>query len=444
MSAPIYDFLKKYRDSDAVRMHMPGHKGHGALGVEGLDLTEIEGADSLYEASGIIAESEEIASEIFGAHTFYSTEGSSLSIRAMVYLVTLYAKERGIPPLILAGRNAHKSFLSAVALTGAEVEWSEPSDNESYLSSGITVETVEKRLKRKNPPAAVYVTSPDYLGNMCDIRGIARVCHDRGALLLVDNAHGAYLKFLKESLHPMDLGADMSSDSAHKTLPVLTGGAYLHISMKAPELFRKEAKSALSLFGSTSPSYLLLASLDLANGVISNNFSAFLSTFVDKISILKNELTQHGYTLLGQEPMKITVCSSEFGYSGFEMAELLLAHGIYSEFADRDHLVLMPSVGTSDEELDRLIGAFLSVPQKPSIRTEPPLLGAPVRRASLREAMLSPAEPIDTVGAVGRIVARAGLACPPAVCILMPGEVVTDDAIKMLLHYGIDKISVMK
>ena len=110
MNTPIYDFAKKYAESGAVRAHMPGHKGIGNLGVEALDITEITGADSLYEACGIIRESEENASRLFGAHTFYSTEGASLAIRSMLYLAFKHAKSKGLSPVIFAGRNAHKSF----------------------------------------------------------------------------------------------------------------------------------------------------------------------------------------------------------------------------------------------------------------------------------------------------------------------------------------------
>ena len=107
MNTPICDFVNRYVESEMLRMHMPGHKGVGALGVESRDITEIDGADSLYEATGVIRESEKNAGSLFGAHTFYSAEGSSLCIRAMLHLVCLYARERGEKPLIAAGRNAH-------------------------------------------------------------------------------------------------------------------------------------------------------------------------------------------------------------------------------------------------------------------------------------------------------------------------------------------------
>ena len=136
MNTPIFDFVTAYADGGTARMHMPGHKGVGPLGAERLDITEIRGADSLFEASGIIAESENNAGRLFGAHSFYSTEGSSLAIRAMVYLASLYLKKQGRTPRILAARNAHKSFASAVALADAEVEWLYTESADGYLSAG--------------------------------------------------------------------------------------------------------------------------------------------------------------------------------------------------------------------------------------------------------------------------------------------------------------------
>ena len=202
---------------------MPGHKGNGE--IERYDLTEISGADSLYEASGIIAESEKNAGEIFGAKTFYSTEGSSLSIKAMLHLVCLYAREKGEKPLILAARNVHKSFVSAAVLLDFKIDWLY-GERSSYLECKISPRELESYFNgAERLPTAFYITSPDYLGNVQDVKGLSEVCHRYGVLLLVDNAHGAYLKFLSPSRHPIDLGADIVCDSAHKTLPALTGAA---------------------------------------------------------------------------------------------------------------------------------------------------------------------------------------------------------------------------
>ena len=219
MTTPVWDFLKGYRREG--RLHMPGHKGAGPLGCERWDITEVAGADSLYEASGIIAESEGNAAALFGSGaTFYSTEGSSQCIKAMLFLA-LRHRPAGTPPVILAARNVHKSFVHAAALLDFEPLWLWPEEGTSSLCAcPVTAEGLERALRAlPAPPAAVYVTSPDYLGNLADISALAAVCHAHGTLLLADNAHGAYLRFLSPSLHPLDQGADLCCDSAHKTLP---------------------------------------------------------------------------------------------------------------------------------------------------------------------------------------------------------------------------------
>ena len=190
MNTPICDFLEAYANAAPVRMHMPGHKGTSEENSH--DLTEIVGADCLFVADGIIGESERNLSDIYGADSFSSTEGSSLSIKTALYLLTLYAKEKGKKPLILAARNAHRSFISSAILIDFEVEWLV--DGSDYLSSGLTAELFEARLAAGERPVAVYITSPDYLGGTVDIGAIAKVCHKYGTFLMVDNAHGAYLK----------------------------------------------------------------------------------------------------------------------------------------------------------------------------------------------------------------------------------------------------------
>lgn len=416
---------------------MPGHKGKGEL--ESLDITEITGADSLFEADGIIAESERYASEIFGADTFYSTEGSSLSIKAMLYLLCLYAAEKRERPFVLAARNIHKSFVNAAALLDIDIAWIY-GEGSSYLECRITPDILEKRLSRlEKHPTALYLTSPDYLGNIQDIQGLSEVCKKYGILLLCDNAHGAYLKFTTPSRHPIDLGADIVCDSAHKTLPVLTGGAYLHISRTAPAIFKERAKDALALFGSTSPSYLILESLDRANGSISD-FNGFFEKAVD----LRGKIAALGYTLCGDEPAKITIRAKKYGYEGKALLKILESRGIICEFADSDFLVLMLSPHNSDDDIERILNTLSAVEKKAEITALPPDVRPPDTAASPREAMFSPSEELPIESCVGRVFASSALGCPPAVPILVSGEVVSENAISAFKYYGIDKIRVKK
>lgn len=438
MDTPICDFARKYAESETLRLHMPGHKGKGILGMEALDITEIDGADSLYEASGIIRQSEENASNVFSCPTFYSTEGSSQCIRAMLHLAVLYAKGQGKRPVIAAGRNAHKTFLSGAALLDLDVRWLYPKEGGSYLSCDLTAEELDAALEQEKP-TAVYLTSPDYLGNVADIAGIAEVVHKHGALLLVDNAHGAYLKFLAPSRHPMDWGADICCDSAHKTLPVLTGGAYLHCT---PE-FRDWAKNALALFGSTSPSYLILQSLDGANPILAS-LADRLREFVPCVAAVREKLTAHGFVLYGQEPLKITIAAKPYGYTGSELAQLLQKQNIVSEFADPDFLVLMLSPEIGQAGLDTLERALLSVPRKAPILENPPVFQPGQRVCSPREAMLSPMETVPVEESEGRVLAAATVGCPPAVPIVVSGERIDTHAVRCFRYYGISHCSVIK
>ena len=443
MNTPICEFVSRYAESGTLRLHMPGHKGQPLLGCEARDITEIAGADSLFEAAGIIRESEQNAGTLFGAHTFYSTEGSSLAIRAMLYLACLIAKEQGRAPRILAGRNAHKVFLSAAALLDFEVEWLYPAEGESYLSCTVDPVVLERELREKQP-VAVYLTSPDYLGHVADVAAIAEVCHRYGALLLVDNAHGAYLKFLPESRHPMDLGADLCCDSAHKTLPVLTGGAYLHIAHGAPAICINGAKTALSLFGSTSPSYLILQSLDAANAYLAEGYRERLSAFLEKVKELKTTLQAQGYSLEAEEPLKLTLATKCRGYTGQELAEALRAQGIECEFADPDFVVLMLTPELGEEGLARLEDALLSIPAQPAINELPPTFHKPERVLSPREALLSAAETVAAGESAGRILATATVACPPAVPLVVSGERIDEAALQAFAYYGITTCTVVK
>lgn len=444
MDTPICDFVSKYAKSDALRAHMPGHKGKSFIGIEPFDLTEIDGADDLFNADGIIAESEKNASEIFGANTFYSTEGSTLSIKTMLFLAIKYAKETGLAPIIAAGRNAHKSFISAAALIGFDVEWIMPKAC-SYLSCNITANDLLPILSNpKTKPVAVYITSPDYLGNTVDIKAIADVCKTYGVLLLVDNAHGAYLKFLTPSHHPIDLGADMCCDSAHKTLPCLTGGGYLHISKDAPAFFKNNAKNAMALFGSTSPSYLILQSLDILNKYLTKDYKRKLFDAISHVDKLKSNLIKFGYSLIGNEGLKISLDIKKYGYTGVEFSELLKDKGVFVEFCDPDYVVFMLSTETSEIDLERLENALKHIPKKPTMSVSKIQLKLPKKALSVRDAILSPSESIPVENSLGRIISNETVACPPAVPVIVSGEVIDENTIKLFDYYGVKTCSVIK
>lgn len=443
MSKPICDFVRKYAKSNAARFHMPGHKGVPFLGFESFDITEIDGADELFTASGIIAESEQNASETFGAKTFYSTGGSTLCIEAMMRLIAVYAVSKGKTTTVLAGRNAHKAFLNAAALLDIRIKWLRPEKESSYLCCPISADDVENALSQDKKPTAVYLTSPDYLGNILDIKSISAVCKKHGVILCVDNAHGAYLRFLQTSLFPTDLGADMCCSSAHKTLPVITGGAYLHISQKAPKMFATRAKESMSLFGSSSPSYLILQSLDAMNDE-AENFREALLRFLPKAEILKKEIKSLGFDFLGNEPLKITLATKSYGYTGTEVAKIMMSDGIYPEFYDPDTVVFMLSPKNTDTELAKLKGALADIKKRTAITSTPPALPLCGEIMRPREAIFKENEDLPVEECVGLICAAAAISCPPAIPVAVYGERITEKTVEVMKYYGITHCSVIK
>ncbi len=445
MNTPLNDFLEKYTSENKARFHMPGHKGKSLTGAEEKDITEIEGADVLYSAEGVLKESMENASALFGtAKTLYSTEGSSLAIRAMVYLIRLYALSKGRKAEILALRNAHKTFITACAILNTEITWLYAKESKGITCCSISADEVRAVLEaRKNLPAAIYVTSPDYLGNIADIRALSELCREKGILLAVDNAHGAYLNFLKENQHPIHLGADICCDSAHKTLPVLTGGAYLHLSENAPALFKEKAEYALSLFASTSPSYLILRSLDMANGLLSSGYAAELEAFSQNIQKLKASLIKKGFSFAGDEPLKLTIDAKKYGYKGREIASYLFEKGIVCEFADEDYTVLMLSPSNSDAELTRLEESLSALEKKQELTQSPPLITSPERAIALSECIYLPTEKICTDKSVGRICGAVNVSCPPAVPVVVAGERIGEKEKELLDYYGVREIEVI-
>ena len=293
-------------------------------------------------------------------------------------------------------------------------------------------------------PCALYVTSPTYLGEILDIKGLSEVCKEFGIYLLVDNAHGAYLAFERPSRHPIALGADICCDSAHKTLPTLTGGAYLHISKSFTPFDKDDTRNMLSLFASTSPSYLTLQSLDLTNAYLANGFSEKLAAVEKKVDALKNELAALGFDSAGDESLKIVITRDSCSYSGIELASLLRKHSVEPEYADLDALVLMISTETADIEFERIKSTFASIPARNASVVCPPRILPCKQMLSLREAIFSQSERINVKKAVGRICAAPSVSCPPAIPPIVSGELITAEATELLLYYGIEEIDVIK
>lgn len=442
MDTPIFDFVQNYIKSNTARLHMPGHKGVSFLGCEANDITEIDGADELYAPSGIIRKSEENASRLFGtSKTVYSAGGSSQSINAMLYLAYLRADKMS-RPFVLAGRNAHKSFIYALAKLDADVKWLYPEMSASICSCIITAEMLEQTLcELDSKPFAVYITSPDYLGVMSNIKKLAEVCDRHDIPLLVDNAHGSYLKFCPRDIHPISLGASMCCDSAHKTLPVLTGGGYLHIASDDKYGFSQNAVNAMAIFGSTSPSYLILQSLDICNKYIDEKIKTDIENCAKKIAELRCFITSKGFEILSAEPLKLTV---DFRGYDIDFKCYLRDCGIEFEYGDNDFAVFMFSPQNSDEDFKKIQSAFENLDIKRTENIENIEIPKAERVLTIREAIFNECEKISVENALGRICAVPTVSCPPAIPIAVSGERITEKHLELFQKYGINKIAVIK
>lgn len=467
MTTPIVDFVRRYAQSGTSRLHMPGHKGQSLLGFEPWDITEIKGADELYEAEGIIAQSEANATRLFGtAHTYYSTEGSSQCIRAMLFLALQAAPQTGKRPVLLAARNAHKALLYAAALLDFDVEWLWPAPEDSGALCSCPVpaaklaDALHALAQQGRKPFGVYVTSPDYLGGVQDIAALAAVCRAQDVPLLVDNAHGAYLRFLPENRHPIALGAAMCCDSGHKTLPVVTGGAYLHLGKNAPIQDEAAVRNALALFGSTSPSYLILQSLDKCNQVLSEGYPLRLLQCCGYLTRLRRELNEAaearhcpGPLALDDEPLKVTLDAAVLGMTGTELADALRRAAIECEYADPRYLVLMFTPENPPRDGKRLLSAMREIiaalpdepPQPEALQGEFAALEQQLHtRCSIRQAVFAPQERLPVAQAEGRVCAMPTVSCPPAIPIAVSGEVITPAAVRLMQRYHVTEVSVLR
>lgn len=442
MDTPIFDFVQNYIKSNTARLHMPGHKGVSFLGCEAFDITEIKGADELYSPDGIIKKSEENATSLFGtSKTIYSAGGSSQSINAMLYLAYLRADKTN-RPFILAGRNAHKSFIYALAKLDADVQWLYPETTDSICSCLVTAKQVEDKLNSlKNKPFAVYITSPDYLGGICDIPSISKVCKSHDIPLIVDNAHGSYLKFCNKDMHPISLGADMCCDSAHKTLPVLTGGGYLHIAKDDKYGFSKNAINAMAIFGSTSPSYLILQSLDLCNKYIDEKIREDIKICTEKCNEIEKIMFEKGVSNLSNEPLKIT---ADFGGYDFDFKSHFRNCGIEFEYADDNFVVFMLSPQNSQEDFEKLKDAFRNLNVEKTKNIENIEFEFAEKVLTIRQAIFSESEEINVENALNRVCASPTVSCPPAIPIAVSGERISEKHIELFKKYNINKINVIK
>ncbi len=415
-----------------TRFFVPGHKGNAEAlppfsSILPFDLTEIEGADNLAYPRGSLLESQINMAKAFGsAATLYSTFGTSSCIEAMLHLYL----SPGMP--VLMARSCHVSALRALIFTGAFPVW-------LPLENGRVTPSCLQSALQQHPKASVYLTSFDYFGRCPNISALANICKQAGSALLVDNAHGAHLAFLKPSLHPLHLGATTVADSAHKTLPCLTGAALLHLSNAAQADLAREL---LNLYSSTSPHYLVLESLDLCAGQLLDAALDFqiAAQHLEQLSGQFPHLCEHN-----DDPLKLCLNPAKGGWPLADFLHVLFQNQIFPEFYDDERVVFMASACNCKEDFTALANILNQFPARPALQSKPLLpFTLPQIICSPREAYFGKKERVLLGDAIGRVVAGLNTPCPPGVPLLVPGEQITAEHIPHLAKGSIFELDVLQ
>ena len=440
----LFDRLAHYGASDILPMHMPGHKRRTGFmrGVAKFDITEVTGFDDLYCPTGILAEAMDEAAELYGSDaTFFLVNGSTCGILSAI---TAAVPQGG---KILLARNCHKSALNAVILNQLEPVWLESAAvSPLQVFGGVQPEAVEAALNRDAEIKAVFIVSPSYEGIVSDVQAIAEIAHRYGVPLLVDAAHGAHFRFGKS--FPRDAlsrGADVVVESLHKTLPSLTQTAVLHI--KSNLVSMEKLEFALQTFQSSSPSYLLIASIIECLSVLQKEGAELMATYeqnLRQLRVVADQLYQ-GYLLTKTEEMfdydsgKIVLGFR--GYSGPELkAALLERYRVEVEMAAPGYIVAMTSLNDSDEMLFRFGMALKHLRRELPLRGETDFPRAVVPRGEMRilpaEAQNAERETVSLSDALNRVAATTLYLYPPGCPLIAAGEIIKEEQIEALRLCG--------
>lgn len=411
MSTPLYDALKDYAARRTARFHMPGHKGRWLplpelVPLAPLDVTEIPGTGNLYEAGEPFDSAQALWAQVFGFdHCQFLTGGSTMGVLTGL---TLFC-----PPgsRVLLDRGCHRSAFNALALLDLDpVYLPRPWLAEENLVGPFGPEQVEAALKKAPDIKTICITSPTYAGALSDIPAIAQVAHARGARLLVDGAHGAHLPFLEIDAFA---GADGVVVSAHKTLPAMGQSALLFTRGVDPELVRRRA----SLYGSSSPSYPMMASLDAAREWMLGPGKQEYDRAARRVAGLRRRFPSVG-DQLPWDPARLTVKVK----NGPAFARALEGMGIYPEMEDGGHVVFICSAQDREEDLDRLEGALSALEREMGPCPPLPAPPAPERVLSPRQALFAPVETLPLADCLGRVAAGQLAPYPPGIPVVAPGE----------------------
>jgi arginine/lysine/ornithine decarboxylase len=445
---PLYEALIQYKDTNPISFHVPGHKSGIILNQQSqnifqellrIDATEISGLDDLHSPEGVIKEAEELLAALYQVkESFFLVNGSTVGNLAMI--LSVCQKD----DVILVQRNCHKSVLNAIKLAKARPVFLEPEYNPEWkTATGVSKEIVERAISLYPDVKAIVLTYPNYYGMVYDLKSIIDLAHLHAIPVLVDEAHGPH--FIIGEPFPasaIQLGADMVVHSAHKTLPAMTMGSYLHIN--SDRVNRDKVKEYLQMLQSSSPSYVIMASLDLARNYLATyqqndivylqkeilNFKKELST-IQSIKVLEYP-ESHGDTL------KVTI-QSRSKLSGFELQKRFEEKGIYTELADPYNvLLILPLLKENQnyplvEASRKIKGLLEEIPYRP-IEEDNLISSGKISELAISYERLSNTENevISIAEAAGQVCSETIIPYPPGIPLLLMGELITEEKLRQL------------
>ncbi|MBG9589367.1 aminotransferase class I/II-fold pyridoxal phosphate-dependent enzyme [Cytobacillus firmus] len=452
---PLFSGLLAHAKKDPVQFHIPGHKKGAGIDPEfreyigdnalAIDLINIGPLDDLHQPKGIIKEAQDLAAEAFGAdRTFFSVQGTSGAIMTMVMAVC------GPGDKIIVPRNVHKSVMSAIVFSGATPIFIHPEIDENLgISHGITTESVSKALELHPDAKGVLVINPTYFGVSADLKRIVEIAHSYNVPVLVDEAHGVHIHFHDElPLSAMQAGADLAATSVHKLGGSMTQSSILN--MKGNLVSAKRVQSILSMLTTTSTSYLLLASLDVARKRLATEGKELIQKTIDLAQSIRRRINEiDRLYCVGEEiletkaahdydPTKLIISVKELGMNGFDVENWLREHhNIEVEMSDLYNILCIVTPGDSEREADILVTALAELASErkgntEKLETQVLLPDIPVLSLTPRDAFYADTELVPFDESEGRIIAEFIMVYPPGIPIFIPGEIITGENLRYI------------
>lgn len=456
---PLFDAIMDYVNLKPAYFRIPGHRFERGISsrwkdvvgdnIFKFDLTETPMTDDLHNPEGAIKEAQNLAREVFNAeHSYFLVNGTTCGNEAMIITTAFAGQKVAIP------RNAHKSALMGLIIGGAEPVYLAPELSKEWgIQGGISPESVEKMFRENPDCKGVMVVSPTYYGICSDLRSIAKICHEHNAVLMVDEAHGAHMYF-SDQLPDGALvqGADMCAQSIHKVTGSLTQSSMLHVNSKLVDIDRLEA--TLHIVQSTSPSYLLMTSLDVARYELAVNGREMISNAVNLSDYAREEINKiDGIICVGEDltgaagvkeldTTRLIISARKLGLTGFKLKAMLFEnYGVDLELSDYINVLAIVTFANTKEDIDRLIDALKDIAQKnkggKEIENEIFLPEVPPRVLTPREAYFSVKRDIPWKEARGKVAGEMIAPYPPGIPVIYQGEIVTDQVWEYIENYRV-------